>query len=87
MRSFPYTPDASFSEEFLLHSWYASFSEEFLLHSWYASFIQEFLLHSWCKKIVKNFSYTHTSFYLMLERNTHLWRIWEELLLLSSHWF
>ena len=34
VRSFSYTPDASFSEEFLLHS-LSWFSEEFLLHSWY----------------------------------------------------
>ena len=35
MRSFSYIPDASFSEEFLLHSYtpVARFSEEFLLHS------------------------------------------------------
>ena len=44
MRSFPYTPDAAFSEEFLLHSasW---FSEVFLLTP-DTSFSEKFLLHS-----------------------------------------
>ena len=45
VRSFSYTPDASFSEEFLLHS-----SGSFLVRSFSytpdAGFSEEFLLHS-----------------------------------------
>ena len=48
VRSFSYTPDASFCEEFLLHS-----ATELVLGRSFpytpdASFSEEFLLHSWC---------------------------------------
>ena len=66
VRSFSYTPHASFSEEFLLHP-HASFSEVFLTA--YTSSSEVFLLHmlvldvSLTLVLVKCFSYTpHASF-------------------------
>ena len=54
MRSFSYTPDASFSEEFLLHH-LIMFGEEFLLHS---CFYFGVYLTSLVLILVKSFSYT-----------------------------
>ena len=47
VRSFSYTPDAGFSEEFLLHSW-CWFLVRSFSYTPDASFSEEFLLHSWC---------------------------------------